>query len=215
MYLKDYYAILQVEPSATSSEIKKAYRKLALQFHPDKNNADPYANARFTEIKEAYEILINPKKKEYYLQQRWYQQSIGNRKTQQLITPVNVLKQVLELDRHVANLDIHRMDKQGLCDYLLEIISDSSIEKLKTFNEPEIINQVILIILKICGILKPRQVEKVATQLKKLSGDDMTTLYIETTKTRYQKQQNLNKLQPYFIALATIIICLLIWLLSR
>jgi hypothetical protein len=215
MHLKDYYAILGVEPSATSSEIKKAYRKRALQFHPDKNNTDPYATARFTEIKEAYETLINPKKKDYWLQQRWYQQSRGNRKTQQLITPVNLLKQVLELDRHVANLDIYRMDKQGLCDYLLEVISDSSIKKLKTFNEPEIVNQVILIILKICSILKPAQVEKVSAQLNKLANDDMTRLYIETTEIRYRKQQNLNRLQPYFIALATIIISLLIWLLSR
>ena len=67
MHLKDYYNILSIEPSATLSEIKKAYRKLAHQSHPDKNQNDPYASALFAEIKEAYEVLTNPTKKEYYL----------------------------------------------------------------------------------------------------------------------------------------------------
>ena len=63
MHLKDYYKILEVETSADLLEIKKAYRKLALQYHPDKNHNDPYATAQFSAIKEAYEVLTNPAKK--------------------------------------------------------------------------------------------------------------------------------------------------------
>jgi curved DNA-binding protein CbpA len=77
--LKDYYYILELPPSAAGDEIKKAYRRLAHQYHPDKKNNDPYAAARFSDIKEAYEILSNPLKKDYYLQQRWYAQSIGKK----------------------------------------------------------------------------------------------------------------------------------------
>ena len=91
MHLKDYYSILEIESSATQAEIKKAFRKLAHQYHPDKNQHDPYANAQFVEVKEAYELLTNPAKKEYYLQQRWYEQSIGKKKKQDIITPVTVL----------------------------------------------------------------------------------------------------------------------------
>ena len=63
MLLKDYYTILELEPSATLPEIKKAYRRLALQYHPDINPNDSYAAAQFVEIKEAYETLTIPAKK--------------------------------------------------------------------------------------------------------------------------------------------------------
>jgi molecular chaperone DnaJ len=133
--IKDYYTILELPPSATMGEIKKAYRRLALQYHPDKNQGDRYAAAQFVELKEAYEVLTNPAKKEYYLQQRWYQQSQGKRKTQSAITPVAILKQALELEKYVARLDQFRMDKQGLHDYILDILNYENIEKLNGFNE--------------------------------------------------------------------------------
>ncbi|KAI7850995.1 hypothetical protein BDC45DRAFT_546399 [Circinella umbellata] len=63
---KDYYKVLGVTKSATDSEIKKAYRKLALQYHPDKNAGDVKAEARFKEVGEAYEILSDSQKKARY-----------------------------------------------------------------------------------------------------------------------------------------------------
>lgn len=57
---KDYYKILGVEKNASEQEIKKAYRKLAIVHHPDKNPGDAEAEARFKDISEAYETLIDP-----------------------------------------------------------------------------------------------------------------------------------------------------------
>ena len=54
---KDYYTTLGVHPEATQEEIKKAYRKLALEFHPDRNSGDKGAEERFKEIQEAYENI--------------------------------------------------------------------------------------------------------------------------------------------------------------
>ncbi|MCL6569016.1 MAG: DnaJ domain-containing protein, partial [Meiothermus silvanus] len=53
--MKDYYATLGVSKDASSDEIKKAYRKLALQYHPDRNPGDKAAEERFKEISEAYD----------------------------------------------------------------------------------------------------------------------------------------------------------------
>jgi len=63
---KDYYATLNVARNASSDEIKKAYRKLAMKFHPDKNPGDKKSEETFKEITEAYEILSDTKKREMY-----------------------------------------------------------------------------------------------------------------------------------------------------
>ncbi|MEX1193102.1 MAG: molecular chaperone DnaJ [Brumimicrobium sp.] len=63
---RDYYEILGLSKSASESEIKKAYRKLALKYHPDKNPDDSSAENKFKEAAEAYEVLGNPQKRQRY-----------------------------------------------------------------------------------------------------------------------------------------------------
>jgi molecular chaperone DnaJ len=63
---RDYYEILGVAPTAGDAELKKAYRQLAMQFHPDKNPGDKKAEERFKEISEAYGILSDPDKRAHY-----------------------------------------------------------------------------------------------------------------------------------------------------
>jgi len=63
---KDYYNILGVDRGATEEEIKKAYRKSALQYHPDRNPDNPEAESKFKEAAEAYDVLSNPEKKSNY-----------------------------------------------------------------------------------------------------------------------------------------------------
>jgi len=60
---KDYYKILGVSRDASNSEIKKAYRKLALEFHPDKATDKEFAEKKFVEVSEAYEVLSDEDKK--------------------------------------------------------------------------------------------------------------------------------------------------------
>lgn len=63
---KDYYKILGVSKSSSPEEIKKAYRKLALKYHPDHNKGDKAAEAKFKDISEAYAVLSDPEKKKQY-----------------------------------------------------------------------------------------------------------------------------------------------------
>ncbi len=68
MSKRDYYEILGVSKSASDDEIKKAYRKLASKYHPDKNPDDKSAEEKFKEAAEAYEVLSNPEKRQRYNQ---------------------------------------------------------------------------------------------------------------------------------------------------
>jgi len=191
MLLKDYYRILEIRSSATQAEIKRAFRKLAHQFHPDKNKHDPSATAQFAEIKEAYEVLTNPAKKEYYLQQRWYNQSIGKRKTQDIITPVAVLKQALELERYVSKLDVFRMDND------------------------EATNEEIIKILLAC--LRPLPFDLVLSlhkQLMKIKVSPDCSKKISDWIVSREKVHTKEKYKVWIILLVVALICLLIFFLA-
>jgi molecular chaperone DnaJ len=66
MVKRDYYEVLGVNRNATKDEIKKAYRKLAMQFHPDRNPANKESEEKFKEAAEAYEILSHDDKRNNY-----------------------------------------------------------------------------------------------------------------------------------------------------
>ncbi|MBC7874079.1 MAG: J domain-containing protein [Ferruginibacter sp.] len=215
MYLKDYYHILELDPSATQQEIKKAYRRLAQQYHPDKNQNDTGAAALFTQIKEAYEVLTNPAKKEYYLQQRWYSQSRGKRKTQGVITPVTVLKQVLEMDKYVSFSDIHRMDKEGLYNYICTIISDDTIEKLNTSNDNGANREIINAILNCVPLLTLPLGTALQDRLLRIHGDEKSREKISSTIALLRKQQTRDQYRVWMVLLIAVLLSFLIFFLSR
>ncbi len=66
MNYKDYYAILGLDKNASEEDIKRAYRKLAMQYHPDRNPGDKAAEEKFKEINEAYQVLSDPQKRAHY-----------------------------------------------------------------------------------------------------------------------------------------------------
>src|SRR5271163_3658898 len=66
MSKRDYYEILGVTRTSTEIEIKKAYRQMALKFHPDKNPGNKEAEEKFKEAAEAYDVLSTPEKKQRY-----------------------------------------------------------------------------------------------------------------------------------------------------
>ena len=215
METKDYYKILGLEPSASLHEIKKAYRKLALHFHPDKNSTDQYAGIYFAEIKEAYEVLINPVKKEHYLQQRWYAQSTGKNIKHQTVTPVNVLKQVLALDRYVSRIDMHRIDHRGLFAHIQDILPESTIDILNSFNEQDVNKDIILITLKSSRMLPFRMIVSVAKRLQRLSHNETTAKKMGQFLRHQRQMHKWEQRKTWIVLILVILICLGIFFLSQ
>ncbi len=87
--MKDYYNILQISKNATKDEIKSAYKKLALKYHPDKNqNNKEFAEDKFKEISEAYQVLSDDKKKQNY--------DLGNNITVTNQNPFDIYNNIFE-----------------------------------------------------------------------------------------------------------------------
>ena len=63
---RDYYEVLGLKKGASDDEIKKAFRKMAMKYHPDKNPGDKTCEEKFKEVNEAYGILSDPEKKKMY-----------------------------------------------------------------------------------------------------------------------------------------------------
>ena len=215
MLYKDHYQTLELEPSASLVEIKKAYRRLAHHYHPDKNPGDPYAAAQFAAIKEAYEILSNPGKKEIYLQQRWYNQSIGKKKSQGIATPVSILKQILELEKYVSRLDIHRMDKIGLYEYLQSILTDENILILQSFRDQTINKEVIVFSMRITRLLAPAHVTEITIKLLKLTDDHALINQVYQFRARIHRADRWERYKPVALFLIVILVCLVMVLVSR
>lgn len=211
MPVKDYYKTLQVPAQASIEEIKKAYRQLAQQYHPDKNNNDPYSIAYFSEIKEAYETLTNPVKKDKYLQERWYNRATGNKRTREVITPVTVLKEVLEFEKHTSTMDVFRMDKERLFSYMNELLGEETISQLKQFAEPEINQQIVLTLLKPVRLLKSEEALLLTDKLSKITtGNKKCRLLIADTIRKIQREEKWKKYEWVFVLLITLAILLLI-----
>ncbi len=64
--VKNYYSVLEIDRGATDDEVKRAFRRLARQFHPDLNDTDPMAEARFKQVNEAYDVLSDAEKRRDY-----------------------------------------------------------------------------------------------------------------------------------------------------
>src|SRR5256885_475941 len=135
MQVKNYYKILELPHNASPMDIKKAYRQLAMKYHPDKNSGNQLAEAHFREIQEAYQVLSNPERRSAYNQQRWYRQSTRKHSTPEPITPYTILKRCRQLNHHITRIDTFRINKLALYEYIMHLLSETSVKLLIEWND--------------------------------------------------------------------------------
>lgn len=205
----DYYQILQISPSADRAEIKSAYRKLAHQYHPDKNPDNKSAQAYFELIKEAYETLSTPGKKEQYLQDRWLSKANGQLFEQPVKTPEDLLKLVLSASDKIQRMDIYRMNKEGIKDELDLLLTEERINLLNDFNETGINDAITKELLQVMPAI-PTSAQ--SNYLKKLQT--IQSNYVEIIRQREEELAGKvfwETWKPAFIILLVVMLCILIW----
>lgn len=128
--MKDYYHILGLTPTCQQAEIKKAYRVLAVQYHPDKNNGDKASEEHFKEISVAYSTLIDEALRNEYDYIRGYKTTYRNLRTEPgAPSPVSYLTRVQRIKTQALNAG-GRVNKAALFTVLNSLLNDKTITYL-------------------------------------------------------------------------------------
>ena len=209
--MKDYYKILGVKPSATPTEIKKAYRQLAMQYHPDKNPDNQFAEAQFKEIQEAYSVLSITAKRVRYDDERWVSSAGKRNYNTQEVTPSWLLNVCIDMNKSLAIMDTYRISHWSLQEYILLIISDAHIGILRHHNDEEKNARIIEEVLKAAKLLELKYLHAVLPQLLKVTDDIGQQNKIHQFYNEVKRKTTQQEMLPIYIILITLSLCLLMY----
>ena len=210
--MKDHYKTLGIPPATSPTEIKKAYRVLAVKYHPDKNPDNTLAEAAFKEIQEAYATLSNPQKRAIYDDERWLMGMGSKTRYTEAITPAWLLKVSKELNDSLAKMDTYRMSQRALQQYILLILSDAHLGVLLQHDDATTNTAIIQELLRASKQLEIQYLREIDERLVTLAAKDTTLQQAITTfmESRMRKARQ-ERLQPYFIILITVLLCVLMY----
>ncbi len=216
MQLKDYYKILGVSTSAASLDIKKAYRALAVKYHPDKNPGNALAEAHFKEVQEAYSVLSNTRKRELYDEERWLSGMGRSAKHTEAVTPAWILGVCIELNKSLAAMDTHRISHNALRAYILLILTDSHIGVLQQHGDTDATSRIINELLTASEKLPVRYLSEIEQRLVLLAGSnaDAKAAIDEHIEERI-RQAKKERALPYFVFLLTLLLCVFMYIYAR
>jgi molecular chaperone DnaJ len=212
MQLKDYYKILEVTPVASQQEIKKSFRRLALQYHPDRNEGNHLAEALFKEVQEAYEVLSDPRQREEYHYKRWYNRSVGEGFSEKDLTPDGILAECRKLRNYVVTMNIFQVDYDALSYHIRQQLSDSTINILHQFNQAGVNREINRCLLRAAEPLPLAYFQPITLLLVKLAGTDETMLREINHAAQQRKRRDYwDKYKWLFVVIVTALICWLMY----
>ena len=215
MVPKDYYKILSVKKTATTGDIKKSYRKLAMKYHPDKNQGDELAESVFSDIAEAYNILSDPARRQEYNQKKFnvygkWQDEEPEVSQASIMAILNKLQQIL------ATLNLLRINRNALYFSIMQVLTDYNVAFLKKENDILYKQQVIEKLIECCKALSFIQMQKVSSVLFDIAGEDINMRTAVKNFVEHANRNNTWNKYKVLVAIAVaVILCLLIFLISR
>lgn len=209
---KNYYQVLRITPAATTAEVKKAYRKLAQQYHPDKNAGNKIAALHFKEIKEAYETLADDTKRQAYNYEHFH--LLKHYEKQAAITPRWILDEMIRLDAVVKESDVFRLDKDGLYIQLYDLLDDYNIGVLTENGDADMNKAIIQLALNAAEPLSYAYTERIASRMQMIAGEESRQIIAKRLKDK-KANELFDKYKLPLAILIGILLCLVIILASR
>ena len=209
---KDYYRILNVRSSATAGEIKNAYRKIAMAYHPDRNPNDALAAAVFSDAAEAYKVLSDSESRKQYNYERYLTAEEEYKRPAETIEAL--VARAKKLNAYVKQSDSFRINKSALL-YTIQQLFPEDVNLLKQTNHT-LLKEFLEHVTTATEYLYSSQTK----QLSKL----LTPFYVEHEWLQYklnsiiQQQQKEERWEKNKIILALVIaaiLCLIIFLVSK
>lgn len=216
MELKDYYKLLEISPTATQTELKRSYRRLAHLHHPDKNAENPSAEAYFRELNEAYIVLSDPVSREKYNYERWNLRRSGKKFTSPVFSGREVLAECLVLKEYIGTIDIFRMNREALKQQMIKVLSEHNLSILNNDKDRLINLQIINALLSAARPLLLTDLSTITDHLVRLAGDDRESLgKIEQFIQQKRFVSQWDRYKIGLITLITILLCVLIYILGK
>lgn len=216
MAVKDYYRVLEIPQNARQEEIKKAYRKLAMQYHPDKNTGNPYAVQYFREIQEAYDVLSNPVKRSEYHQARGQFGSHLARNEPPVAPSADLIYQeALKIKKYVKQLDVFRMNQGALATQFEQLLNERHLSILQEAGRPVLTRDLVEVLLESMQPLRYSYWKSLIPSLIRLAGtNNQLLLEIRQAEKRKQRQAAWDLYQPWILLLIVTLICVLIYIIA-
>ena len=215
MPVKDYFQTLGIAPGASTAQIKKAFRTLAMRYHPDKLNDAVSDHSTFREIQEAYETLTDPIKRERYLYERWLSQSMGQSMDHTLL-PEEILNLFINTEQYLYQTDKFRLNAYALFNQMTFIFDKNRIRTVIHSNNPTLIESCNTTALRIASLMNSETQSMFKDLLKELIGDD--TMISNKWDTLIQKTNKKEKQETYktiLILIISLLICFIFYILSK
>jgi curved DNA-binding protein CbpA len=215
MPVKDYYKLLKIAHSADLNTIKKAYRQLAMQYHPDKHGDNQSTHFYFQEIQEAYEVLSNPEKRENYHYKIWLEKAQGHELDTALSTD-QIIQLFIHTERAIHETDSFRRNNEQLTEILISLYSNTRLELIAETNDNSLETTTLQLAIQSSSSLSSVAQLKLIHQLNPIlkKHPQMHEIWMQQINTRIKKEK-IEKLKVPIVILTTILLCLAILLLSK
>lgn len=206
--IKDYYKILDVKSSANADVIKKAYRRLAMKYHPDHNPGDALAAAVFEDVAEAYKTLSDTEARKQYNFNRYL---VANEEYKRPAATIDaIIFRMHRITEQVKLADPFRFNKDALL-YSIKQLLPEDISLLLHTNE-KLLKQFLEMVCAAVAHLSSHQTKKIMVLMQPLYKKEKW-LY-ETLDLIMQNQQKKERWEKYkivLVVLLTIILCVIIF----